>query len=51
MLSAVINTKGNDSHLLHALRRHPHAHAITDVKAQRLVGAVLVESDPSVCLR
>lgn len=30
---------------------HTHAHAITDVEAQRLVGAVFVELHPSVRLR
>lgn len=39
------------SHLLYALRRDPHAHPVTDIKAKGFLGAMLVESYPPVCLR
>lgn len=42
---------GGAPHLFHPVRGHTHAHAVTDVEAQRLVGAVFVELHPPVCLR
>lgn len=39
------------SHLFHTVCGHTHAHAVTDVEAQRLVGAVFVELHASVRLR
>lgn len=45
-----VDSVGVGSHLLHAVRGHPHAHAVTDVEAQGLVGAVLVELHAAVGL-
>lgn len=43
--------RGTVLYLLHPLSGYPHAHTISDVEAQRLVGAVLVQPHPSVRLR